>query len=185
MSAKKTKPEPYSEAGLKSRWREHELAHPFGLLTPIKEGPEATAEAIEKLARIIEYVDPDMSAEAQQRLWEVLRICQGFQIHGKPGRRQPEKKWEVMKADRFKLATIAMYLHNYQKTDSEDKAAELVGFDRRTFNRMKKRQPELWQALSADQKFCQTILDVGNSDPTEEHLEQARQWAEEHPAKIE
>jgi len=183
MSGKRKKAEPYSEKGLKSRWRKHQKAHPFGLFTPVIEGPDATEQINAKLQRIADEIEPDLSPEAIQRLWKMLKMCEGFQTRRKQGQRvQTKEQPDTLHSDRVAMAKVAQYLLKHKV--AEYRAADFIGIHPKAFQRMKASQPDKWAALLADKKYRQAILNAGTSDPNKEQQEQAERWCDEHPAQL-
>jgi hypothetical protein len=173
---------------LEKRWREHEKAHPFELLTPVREGPGAAQEIRDKFARVVEHVDPGMSPNVQGRLWEVLRICQGFQIHGKQGHRDQGQK---VRATRLKDRVLLARLVEYEKfPDKNGDYSDVEDLESAQIKRMIERNSWLWDALnSADtlpevvKRLCELSISAGDSEPTDKQHEEAQEWAEAHLAK--
>ncbi len=146
------------KAALEKRWRAHEEAHPFGLMKHVPEGNDASDKLHEKWANIVNHVDPDMSVKAQQRLWEVVRICPGFQTRRKKKHLdQAQKSWAAYQGRMISLAQVAKYMHESGET-TESIACEGMGIDRGQFGRMKKGQKPFWTALREDYQFCLDFL---------------------------
>ena len=197
MSGKRKKAEPYSDAGQAIRWRKHQKKHDFGLFTPVIEGPDATKQIYAKLQRIADHIDPNLSPEAVQRLWEMLKICEGFQTRNKQGQRvQTEEQPNTLHSDRVTMAKVAQHMYK-RNVQSKVKAAEQFGIHPKTFNRMIAKQSDKWtamlvtkkdrkdrQVMQAKDKYRKAILKAGDSPPTAEQQEQAEQWSDEHPAQF-
>ena len=168
---------------LEKRWRQHLDEHPLGLMKPIREGAGANDALHDKFAQIVEYIDPEMSTEVRARLWKVLRICPGMQIHAKQGPKdQAQKQGDARKEHMLKLAQVAKYMHE-DGIETESIACEEMGIDRGQFGREKKPLKSLWIALRNDHQFCLDFLKRVEQPTAALSEEQLERWCEEHPAK--
>lgn len=195
---KRKKSEPWSNAGLKRRWRQRQKAHPFGLFTPVQEGPEATQQLQAKLQRIADHIDQNLSPDAVERLRKVLRMCEGFQTRAKRGHQdRAQVKWKTTCRHLVLMARLTEY-NNFPDKDGD--YSDVDNLEQIQINRMIERQPELWEAMHDEdegEKLCRAIIRADNGTPppnlTKEQLEiwhrettpmteeQLEQWFEEHP----
>ena len=100
---------------LEKEWRANPKFDQFDLLTPVIEGPYAGEELVGKFARIVEFIDPDMTPEVKARVRKVLQVCPGLTTKGKQGGDQAKQKWNAHQDQIRKLAVVASEIHKRKR----------------------------------------------------------------------